>query len=144
VQQLAPGLRHAERRPEQGLGGGRAEQHQQTGPHGGQLGVEPRPAGGDLGAVRLLVDAHLAPGPELEVLDGVGHVDLAAVDAGGLEGPVEELPGGAHEGLPGPVLLVAGLLAHQHQPGAGRPRTEHGLAGTLVEMAAGAARRLGP
>src|SRR5690606_12981149 len=101
------------------LRGRRAEGHDQFGPEGVELGEEPRAAGVRLPAGGLLVDA---PTPflelrELEVLDRVGDVDVAALDARPLQGPVEQPSGGAGERLAGLVLVVAGLLPHQDEAG---------------------------
>ena len=60
------------------------------------------------------MDAPAAPLLELEVLDHVGHVRLVAGDAGRLQAAVELASGGADERPARQVLLVAGLLAHEH------------------------------
>ena len=104
--------------------------------HHGQLGLEPRAAGRDLRPVRLLVDAALAARLPLEVLDGVRDVDVDAVDPRRLERLVEQPARRADERLPGLVLLVAGLLAHEHHLGRPRPLSEHGLRPHLPEVAA--------
>ena len=112
---------------EQRLGRGGAEQHQRLGPHDLQLLLEPRLAGVDLEALRGLVDAAAPALLELEVLDHVGQVGVLALDAGRLE-PAVELPArGAHERLARAVLLVARLLAHEHEPRGLPPLAEHGL-----------------
>src|SRR5581483_11191329 len=85
VQPLAAVLGDAEGRPEHRLRRGGAHQDDQVRPHRLQLGVEPRPAGADLLAVRLLMEAALATLYPAEVLDRVGDVDAVARDAGGLE-----------------------------------------------------------
>src|SRR5439155_18349610 len=72
----------------------------------------------------------------LEVLDDVRDVGVAAVDPGVLEGAVEELPGRADERPAGEVLLVAGLLADEHQAGRLAPLAEDGLGRSLPEVAA--------
>ena len=95
--------------------GAQADQHARL--HGLELGVQPRAAGGDLLGVRLLVDAALALGRPLEVLDDIGDVDLRAVDARRFECLVEHAAGGADEGKALLVLLVAGLLADEHHLG---------------------------
>jgi hypothetical protein len=66
-------------------------------------------------AARRLVQAALAACPPLEVLDGVGYIDLAAVDLGPLQCLREYPPGRSDEGLALDVLAVARLLADQHQ-----------------------------
>src|SRR5688500_4498314 len=106
---LAAVLRHAEGLAEEGLGGRGAEADDDLRFDEGDLEIEPGVAGGDLHGVRLLVNAPLpALGTlPLEVLDGVGDVDRAAVDACFAECAVEELAGRADEGTAGAVLLVA-------------------------------------
>ena len=42
---------------------------------------------------------------------------------------LNDLPGGADERAPAEVLLVAGLLADEHQPGVDRPLAGGGVAG---------------
>src|SRR5690606_15547793 len=78
---------------------------------------------------------------EAEVLDGVGEVDVRAVDARRLEGVGEHPPGRPDEGLALPVLPVARLLADEHEPGPGVPRGEDHLGGTGPQLAAPAAGR---
>jgi hypothetical protein len=77
------------------------------------------------------------------VLDRVGHVDLAAVDARHLEPAVELAARRSYERSSVAVLAVARLLAHQHQPGAGPALSEHRLLGGLVQMASAAPLRGG-
>src|SRR4051795_10800668 len=74
-------LRDLERLAEQRLRGGGAETHEHARLDQRDLGFQPRPARGDLGAVRLGVDSPLAARLELEMLDDVGHVDEFAIDA---------------------------------------------------------------
>ena len=117
---------------EERLGGGSAEADEHTRLHDLELRLQPRPAGGDLGHVRLLVDAALAACDPLEVLDDVGDVDGLPVDAGVLERLVEELPGGPDERLTGLVLLVAGLLPDEHGLCVLTSLAENGLRSALV------------
>ena len=77
---------------------------------------------------------------ELEVLDRVGDVDQAAVDAGGFETLVQQSPRRAHERAPLPVLLVAGLLAHEHHLGVPGTLAEHRLGGVRPQATAATAR----
>ena len=63
--------------------------------------------------VRLLVDPALAARLPLEVLDGVRDVG-PPVDPGLGHALVEDSPGGADERPSGSILLVAGLLADEH------------------------------
>ena len=121
--------------PEQSLGGGRAEADDHLRSHDLDLPIQPGAAGGDLEGARLLVQAPLAFLTPLEMFDGVGEVDVAAVDAGLGEGLTQDAARGPYEGLPGQVLLVAGLFADQHQPGAQVALAEDGLGRVLPEAA---------
>ena len=138
--ELAAPLRHAERFPEQRLRRRRAQADDRARLHGLDLGQEPGHAGADLGGVRLRVDAALAARLPLEVLDRVGHVDGAAIDARLLEAAVEQPARRSDEGPALAVLVVARLLAHQHHAGARAALAEDGLGAALVEVARGAAR----
>src|SRR3954451_23481708 len=93
LEQLAALARYAEARAEDRLGRRGAEQDQSLGGDHAQLLLEPRLAGVDLEPLRRGVDPAAAALLELEVLHNVGHVGLRAVDAGGLEPPVELAPG---------------------------------------------------
>ena len=96
-----------------GIGRGRAETDEHAWLQHRDFGVEPRPTGGDLAPVRLLMDSPLALRLPLEVLDDVRDVHLGAVDLDFLERPVEQLPSGPDERAPFEVLAVAGLLADE-------------------------------
>src|SRR5262249_6643783 len=89
----------------------------------------------DLALRRCLVQTPLAARRPLEVLDGVGDVNLAAVDACGFEGAVEQSSSGADEGQAFPVFLVARLLAYQHHPRVRIAFAEHGLRRVFPERA---------
>src|ERR1700756_1165206 len=78
---------------------------------------------------------------ELEMFDGIGDVDLVAVDAGFIERAVEHLPGRTHERFAGKVFLVAGLLADQHYLRMLRALAEHGLRRVFPERTGAAAGR---
>jgi hypothetical protein len=93
------------------------------------------------------VDAPLAALLELEVLDGVGDVDLAAIDADRRERLVEFAPGGTDERAPRAILAVAGRLADEHHARVLRALSEDGLRRsapqvTAVTVIRGAAQRL--
>src|SRR5205823_11530109 len=139
LDELAPLLAHLEVATEQSGGGGGAQADEDLGTERRQLGVEPRPASGPLPSRRGLVDAHPAAGLPLEVLDDVGEIDPAPIDAGPSQCLVEDAPGGPHERLAGLVLLVAGLLAHQHQLGVGWAVAEDRLGGVPPQVTALAA-----
>jgi len=85
------------------------------------------------------VDAPLAALLELEVLDDVGDVDLAAVDPHRGQRLVELAARRSHEGVTLAVLAVAGHLADHGHPRALEPLAEHRLGGGRVEVAAAAA-----
>src|SRR5919201_1906907 len=112
---------------EQGLGCGRPQADDYAGPDHRQLGVEPRPAGLDLGRIGLLMEPFLAARLPLEVFDRVGHVDQGPVDAGLLEGAIQKAPGWADERFALDVLAIAGLLSNEHDRRAIAPLTKYGL-----------------
>jgi hypothetical protein len=66
------------------------------------------------------MDATLPSRFPFEVLDGVGHVGVAARDASIQQGTVQELSGWANKGFPGEILLISGLFPNKHDRG-GRP-----------------------
>jgi len=76
-----------------------------------ELRLEPRPAGAHLARVGLRVDPQLAARAPLEVLHGVGEIDLAALEAGPRERAIEQLPRRPDERPALAILLVARLLA---------------------------------
>src|SRR5437660_5628205 len=82
--------RDAELRSDHCLSGGGSEADDGARLDHGDFGFEPWAAGGDLGGVRLLVDAAFAARLPLEMLDDVRDVDGLAVDARFGEGLVEE------------------------------------------------------
>src|SRR6266704_1930758 len=84
---------------------------QQPRPDHLDLSLEPRPARPHLPGVGLFVQPPLASDGEPEMLDGVGHVDALAVDAGLFEGLLQQTPRGSDERLALEVLLVARLPA---------------------------------
>src|SRR6476619_28597 len=135
LDQLAAVLGEAELGPEQRLRRRRAERDDRRRADEPDLRVEPRRARVDLALARRLVDPVLAALPELEVLDRVGDVEVAAVDPGRLEGAVELAAGGADERMPLAILAVAGHLADEHDPRLRRPLAEHGLGRALPQVA---------
>jgi hypothetical protein len=141
VDQLAARHRNPEPRPEQRLGGGGAEAADRFGPDRRDLALEPGMAGFDLALRGRFVQATLAARLPFEMLHGVGHVERAAVDAGGLQRAVEQAPGRADEGQAAAVLLVAGLLAHQHHAGVRIAGAEDRLRRVRVERTVAAVFR---
>jgi hypothetical protein len=69
------------------------------------------------------VHAALAARLPLEVLDRVGDIDDLAPDARLVERAVQHLAGGADERGAAQVLLVARLLADEHQARVARSRS---------------------
>ena len=112
------------------------------GSHRLDLALQPGLAGEHLLVVGLLVDAALAAQLELEVLDRIGDVDAAAIDAGLDQRAVEQLAGGADERPSLPVLLVTRLLADEHHRRIGWPFAEHGLGRVGPQRAVAAVQRL--
>jgi hypothetical protein len=69
------------------------------------------------------------------MLDDIGKVNGAAVQARLREGRVEKPPGGSHERTPEPVLHVSGLLAHERHRRVRIAFAEHGLDGVPPQRA---------
>ena len=106
-----------------------------------QLGCEPRLTRADLNRLWFSMDSPFASRYEFEMFDGIGNVNVAALDSGLFERAVQQLAGGAYERLTGAIFVVAGLLADENHP---RPHTalsEDGLRRVLVEIATAALGR---
>src|ERR1700693_4055354 len=86
---LAAMLRDAEVTSQQSLRSGSPEANDHFRLQRSDFRVEPRTARGDLGPVRLFVNAPLAPCLPFEMLDRVSDVGFFAVDAGFLERAVQ-------------------------------------------------------
>jgi hypothetical protein len=84
------------------------------------------------------VNTALAALFEFEVLDRVGHVDVPAIDPGGLERAIEQPSGRTDERPALQILLIARLFADQHQLRVRRPFTQHALCRLGVERTAAA------
>src|SRR5512132_546763 len=133
--------RQAKARAQQRLGRRRPEHHEGAGPDEAKLRVEPRFARVDLAALRALMDAPLAAFLELEVLDDVGDVDVAALDPDGLEGSVELATGRSHERTALAVLAIPGYLPDEHDARPAPPLAKYGLRGVAVQVAPAAPGR---
>ncbi|KRD19596.1 hypothetical protein ASE48_21335 [Mycobacterium sp. Root265] len=72
------------------------------------------------------------------MFDGVGHVDLFAVDARFDQCLIQQAAGGSDERLARAVLLIAWLLAHQDESRGRGAGTEHRLIGVAVQLASAA------
>src|SRR5439155_1461925 len=106
-----------------------------------ELGVEPEPAGRDLTAVRLLVEAPLPGRTPLEVLHGVRHVDGLAIDTRLRERLVKDTTRGSDEGAACAILLIPRLLADEDDARLSLALAEHGPGPGLPEVAGAAMRR---
>jgi len=89
----------------------------------------------DLQLIRLLVNAPLTPRLPLEVLYGVGEVNILTVKARSRQRFVENSAGGSDERLALLVFFVARLLSDKNNASVWRSLTEHGLRATFVEVA---------
>ena len=93
------------------------------------LGFEPLMAGVDLALRRGLVQPPLAAQLPFEVLYRIRDVEMLPVDASGLERAVEQPARRTDEGQALLVLLVARLLADQHDARVRVAGAEHRLRG---------------
>ena len=135
---LAAVLRHPERAPEQRLGSGAAEGHDQGRPHQPDFLPQPWIAGPYLAGIGLLVEPsldQLLP-HELEVLHHVGDVHVLAVEPDLDQRAIEHLARRPDERRALAIFLIAGLLADQHDARADRAPAEDGLRRVTVEIAA--------
>ena len=107
----------------------------------GDLLLEPDAAGVYLAQAGLFVQTPLAAGLPLEVFDGIGDVDGFAIESRLLDDAIEQAPGRSYEGVTPKVLLVARLLAHQHDRGVARSLSAHRLSGPLPQIASMAVGR---
>ena len=121
--------------PQRG-GGPQADDH--PGAYDAPLGVQPPATGRDMRGRGVLVDPPLAAQFMTEVLHRVGDIGPIAWNLRFRQGAVEHLAGRSDEGPPDQILLVAGLLAHQHQRRGGGPLARHALGGVAPELAAAA------
>ena len=138
--ELAAMLREPERRSQQRLRGRRAQRDHELRLDRLDLFEQPRLARAHLDALGRGVDAPFAAPHELEVLDGVGDVDVVRRDAGRVHRVAQQRARRADERPALPVFLVAGLLADEHRLGARGSFAEHRLRGVLVEVAPAASR----
>src|SRR6185437_16124545 len=84
------------------------------------------------------VDAPLAAQHEREMLHGVRHVHARGGNAGFVEQRAQQASGGTHERNAFEILVVAGLLADEHQRRARWPLAGHPLRRVLPEVASAA------
>lgn len=136
-----PLFRHPEFPSQQCLCRSGAEANDDPRFHRPDLGLQPWEASPNFRSIGLGMDPPLAPWFPLEVFDGVGNVNFAAIDPRLRQRPVQQHPSGTDEGLAGEILLIAGLLPDEHHPSLPGSRSEHRLRSRLVEIAGGAAGR---
>src|SRR5262249_24004160 len=141
LRELAAVARDPELVAENHLRGGGTEADEHVRLDQRQLRFEPRAAGAEFRSPRRLVDAALAALLDLEVLDGVGDVELLARQTGFGERLLQHLTRRPDERRTLPVFVVSRLLADEDDAGAGRASAEHGLRRVAIEIAALAMRR---
>src|SRR5437588_10083778 len=101
-----------------------------------QLCVQPRTAGVNLRIARLLVNTSLASfgGRPLEVFYNSCDVNLSAVDACLNQSLIQQLSRRSDKRMPRKILLIAGLLAHEHDRSVGRTLAENCLCRVLPQV----------
>ena len=97
---------------EQGACGGGAQGQQGGGLHQFDFAQQPRQAGGGFALARRLVDAALAAQLMLEVAHGVGQKELAAIQRGARQRPIQQLARGAVLGRVGSTGRATGPHMH--------------------------------
>src|SRR4029078_2541884 len=111
----------------------RAERDHHARTHELELLDQPGLAGADFIRTGLLVDAALASLAELEVLDGVRDVEVASIETRFRHQRIQQLPGWADERPGGEIFVVARLLPHQRDRGAGASLAEDVLGRVLIK-----------
>ena len=120
---------------QQGLRRGGAEANNYFRMECGDLGVEPRPAGGYFCGIWFFVDAAFSSRFPLEVFYRVGDANLFAANACLRESLVEKAAGRPDKRFAFSIFLIAGLFADKDNFRAGQTFTEHGLRGVLPQIA---------
>ena len=134
----------AEIAAEQSLGGGGAQAHDQLGLDALDLRFQPGEASGDLARTGLGMQPPFAARCPFEMLDDIGDIGCFSIDSNVGQGFIEQPPGRADERAALEIFLIAGCLAHKHQPSIDRPFTEHRLGGLAKQLATLAIRRRRP
>ena len=83
--------------------------------------LQPYVAGVDLQQVRFYVQSALAARLPLEMLDRVGQEDFAARESRRLKALLQHCTRRSDERTTLQILVIAGLLTHEHDPGVCRP-----------------------
>src|SRR5437762_6366071 len=120
-----------------------AKRHDERRPDEVDFGLEPPAAGLNLAAVGPLMQALLAARLEFEMLDRIGDIGLAAIDAGIGQGAVEDFSRRPDKGLALEIFLVTRLLADKDDRRLGGTFAKDGLGGVFIELAAPAVVGLG-
>ena len=118
-------LADAEVTSEQRLGGAGAQTNEHLRLHDSQLRFKPGAAGSNFPGVGLFVNAAFAFGFPFEVFHNIGDVDFTTVDPRFDESLIEKFAGGADEGPPLQIFIVARLLA---------PRRERSTSGASMML----------
>src|SRR5262245_53640280 len=91
-----------------------------------QLGLQNRPAGGDLVWLRVAIVRWAA-------LDHIEYVDLLTGEANSRNDPGQQLPCLTHKRFPLPILVLPWRFPNEHQSGCRVSRTEHYLRASGVQ-----------
>jgi len=130
---LSPAGRDLEIASEQGLRCRRAQTDHDLRLDQLDLLLQPGQARADLAGARLLVEPALALGNPLEMLDHIGDVGLAPVEACRLQRLIQDATGWPHEGPALEVLFMPRLLTDQDDARGPGAFSEDGLGGVLVQ-----------
>lgn len=122
--------------PQQAASRGGSECDDGGGLHEGALVIEPPSAAFDLIGIWSFVQPPLPTHLVLEMLDRIGHEDVAAGNVGLRERLIENSPCRSDERLSGQVFLVSRLLSDQHQTRTGAALTWYDLGRELVQRTA--------
>lgn len=112
-----------------------SEAYQNRGANHRHFRFEPRLAGSQLSAVRLLVNSPLAAFFEFEMLHGVGDIDGKAIDTGFDQRAIEEAAGGSDKWMALAVFLITGLFTNEHDGSRTLAFAEDSLSGMFVQIA---------
>src|SRR5215467_15344811 len=127
MNQLSPLTGDSELFSEKSLSGCGSKRHDQVRFDCSDFRIEPGFAGLYLPFFRLFVNASLALSLPFEVLNYIGHVDPATIDAGFSQRLVEQFACRAHKRAALEILVVAWLLADEHDRGARRALAKYSL-----------------
>src|SRR5205085_2393688 len=129
IHELASTAEDTETTSQKRLRSGCSQANYHFGTNDFELSIEPRPTGIDFRCARFFMNATLAPRRAFptEMLDGIGYVDVIAINTCLGQRLVEQAAGGSHEWLTLDVLAVAWLFSHEYNAGVAAPLAKHGL-----------------